>query len=69
MRQISLPKTHPYLALIAIDPVDLQRLQRMTEDQPELQFLDFEDDEPDYWKVRIGCSSRAVASALEDAWG
>ena len=69
MRQISLPKSHPYIASVTIDPVEFQRLRQRAEDQPELRFLGFDDDKPDNWTVRIGCASRAIASKLEEAWG
>ena len=68
-REIIPPPTHPYVASITIDPVDLRRVQRMVEDRPELRFLDYDDAEPDAWPVRVGCASRAVADAVEDAWG
>lgn len=67
-KEICPPKTHPYVAYIAIDPIRFAQLQRMTEDAPELRFLDYDDSTPDVWTVRVGCASRAVKSALEDAW-
>ena len=63
------PRTHPYVARFNIDPVDLGRLQRMMEDRTEVQFLGYDDAEPDAWPVRIGCASPAVVEAIEDAWG
>jgi hypothetical protein len=68
-REITPKKTHPYIASFTIDPVDLARLQRVIEDAPEMRFLDYDDAEPDAWPVRIACASRAVATAVEDAWG
>jgi hypothetical protein len=54
---------------MTIDPVDLNGWQRRVAESPELRFLDFNDSDPDLWIVRIGCASRAVASAVEDNWG
>jgi hypothetical protein len=61
--------THPYVAVLSIDPVDFRRLQRLTEDQPELTYLDCDDSQCDCWVVRFACASEAVASAMEDGWG
>ena len=68
-RKITPPRTHPYVACFTIDPVDLAHLQQMMEDRAEVQFLGYDDAEPDAWTVRIGCASEAVASRVEDAWG
>jgi hypothetical protein len=67
-KEIVAPPSHPYVVALAIDPIDLQRLQRMADNRPELQFLDYDSSLPDNWAVRIGCASRAVASGLEENW-
>lgn len=69
LREISAPSSHPYVASIAIDPVQMQRLERMIENARELRLLDVDDRTPDQWRVRIGCASAAVRDAVEDGWG
>jgi hypothetical protein len=66
--EITPPTTHPYIATLTIDPVEFGRLQRLTDDHPEVQLIDFDDSEPDCWTVRVGCASRAVADRVEDGW-
>jgi hypothetical protein len=66
--ELTPPNTHPHIATITIDPVDLQKLQYLADDRPELKFLDYDDSQPDFWTVRIGCASEAVVSKLEAAW-
>jgi hypothetical protein len=65
-KEIVDPLTHPHVVVLAIDPIDLQRLQQMVDDRPELCLLNYDDTTPDSWSVRIGCTSRAVAFALEE---
>ena len=52
-REITPPKTHPYLAVLCIDPADLRRVQRLAEDRPELRFFDYGDSKSDLWTVRV----------------
>lgn len=63
------PKSHPYIARIIIDPADLGRLKRWTEDDPALNFIGVDTSEPDQWPVEIGCASQRVRDAVEDRWG
>jgi hypothetical protein len=67
--EISPPSSHPHVAEITIDPVHFRRLQRLTEDHPEVRLLNFDDREPDCWTVWIGCASEVVLDRLEDGWG
>jgi hypothetical protein len=66
--EIGSPTSRPYIAEIAIDPANFQRVQRLTEDRPEVRLLDFDDREADRWTVWIGCASEAVLDRLEAAW-
>jgi hypothetical protein len=68
-REIAAPSSHPYIACLTIDPVEFGRLQRLADDHPEVQLIDFDDSQADFWTVRIGCASEAVADRLEDGWG
>lgn len=67
-REITPPTTHPYVATLRIDPADLRRLQRMTEDARELRVLDVNDSQADQWTVRIRCASQRVCKMVDDAW-
>jgi hypothetical protein len=64
--EIAPPRTHPYIVSRNVDPVDYQSLQRVIDNRPELRLINCDDSEPDQWVVRIGCASRAVASAVGD---
>jgi hypothetical protein len=67
--EVSPPRSHPHVITMSIDPVELNGWQRRICESPELRLLDFDDSEPDLWTIRIGCASRAVASAVEEKWG
>ena len=60
--------THPYLAVIRMDPADWGKFQRLSEDRPEVELLGIDRSKPDVWTVRAACASRTVADLLERNW-
>lgn len=60
--------THPYVAVVEIDPVQLFGLEQVVEDRPELRMGRVRRDRPDVWSVEVHCASRAVAEAFEDSY-
>jgi hypothetical protein len=44
------------------------RLERLTEDRPEVRLLHRDDQESDYWTLSLGCAIVEVASRLEAGW-
>ncbi len=66
--QITAPISHPYTAILHIDPVRWQRLERIIDEAVEFRFLRLDNSKPDLWTVLIGCASQAVADRMEDGW-
>lgn len=65
---IKLPKSHPYLATLTIDPADWHRFEQMADDRPEIRIRKLDRSEPDRWIVYVACASVAVKDLLERAW-
>jgi hypothetical protein len=61
-------KTHPYLAVLRIDPVDWSDLEAAVEDRPEMKVRMVDRDQPDIWTAYIACASEAVKERLEKTW-
>jgi hypothetical protein len=64
-----LPPSHPVLATLTIDPVDWQKLERMTEDNPVVRLLGHDEPHDEQMVVYLGCASHATRDRLEDGWG
>lgn len=66
--EIKLPKTHPYLAKLVLDPADWYDFERRVEDRPEVKVRRLDTAEPDQWTVWVACASPAVQELLEKNW-
>ena len=66
--RISLPKSHPILLELHIDPVDWHQLNRLTEDDPGIRIMGHDEPANGLMTVRIACASTAVRDGLSDAW-
>ncbi|HUZ62952.1 MAG TPA: hypothetical protein VMU82_04475 [Acetobacteraceae bacterium] len=66
--KIKLPKTHPHLAKLVIDPADWHEFERQFEDRPEVKIRKLGTSEPDQWTVWVGCASEMVKHLLEENW-
>ena len=62
------PASHPYVAVIEIDPVDYHQFTRLIEDAPELRLLRRIDDQADLWTLHVACASERVREGIEDGW-
>jgi hypothetical protein len=67
-KRISLPNSHPILLELHIDPVDWQRLNRLTEDDPGVRIMGHDEPTNGLMTVQIACASAAVRDGLSDAW-
>jgi hypothetical protein len=66
--EINPPASHPYIAVLRIDPVQFHELERRIQDRDEVRILHCDSSEPDIWAVHLGCASEAVAERMEDGW-
>lgn len=64
----SAPSTHPYIAILTLDPADVARFQRVVEDEPAVRILGIDRSAPDNWRVFAACASRATQDLLESGW-
>jgi hypothetical protein len=60
--------THPYLASIVMNPTDVGRFLRITEDQPDVAALGIDKRKPDRWTVFVACASKTGRDMLESGW-
>jgi hypothetical protein len=67
--EIAAPASHPYIACITIDPVDMHSIERRCDDMDEVRILRRNTSTPDLWTIHIGCASQAVADRVEECWG
>jgi hypothetical protein len=61
-------KSHPYLAVVVIDPADLWRLEQVFEDRPEARIRKVDQGTPDTWTIYIACASQRVCDLIEGNW-
>jgi hypothetical protein len=66
--EITAPKSHPYIAVLTIDPVKFHDLERRIEDRDECRVLRCDSSDADLWTVHLGCASEAVAERMEEGW-
>ena len=62
------PASHPYVAVVEVDPVDRGRTMRNIENAPELRLLRLLDNKTDRCTFFIGCISRLVRAGVENGW-
>lgn len=62
------PASHPYLATILLDPADVGKFERLSEDQPAVRILGIDRSTPDQWRVFAACATRATQDLLESSW-
>jgi hypothetical protein len=60
--------THPYIASVALDPVQVGRFVRLTEDQPDIRLLGIDNRTADRWTVFVACASKTGCDLLESEW-
>ncbi len=65
---IQLPRSHPVLAVLNLDPADGHKFQRLFADEPAVRILDHALLNG-RMVVRVACCSREVSTRLEDGWG
>ena len=61
-------KTHPYIAMIVMDPVKWFDFERTFENRPEVKILKLDRGQPDDWIVYAACASDEVRKLLERNW-
>ena len=62
------PATHPYIAVLTLDPVDVSKFQRMVEDEPAIKILAVDQSKPDNWRIFAACASKNTQDLLESGW-
>jgi hypothetical protein len=62
----SIPDSHPYVSVAAIDPFDYERFVDSVEGRPELKILGKQDKQPDTWKIYVGCASKRSQQNFDD---
>jgi len=68
MKHITGPRSHPYVAELRIDPVQLRDLERFADDRQELRHIHTDDSQPNTYVVYVGCASPETKIRLEDGW-
>jgi hypothetical protein len=66
--RFQLPPSHPYLTEIDLDPVNWDRLQQMTDDNPATQIVGHDDPADGLMTVYVACASGEVRNRLRDGW-
>jgi hypothetical protein len=61
-------KTHPYLAVIIMDPARWFYFEQTFEDRPEVKIRKIDRAVPDAWTVYVACASAEVVDLLESNW-
>ncbi len=61
-------KTHPYVAVIVMDPARWHDFERTFEDRPELKIRKLDSSQPDQWTVYPACASETVRDLIEANW-
>jgi hypothetical protein len=61
-------RTHPYVAVLLIDPVTWAQFQGAFEDRPEVKIRKLDSSQPDQWTVYAACASVAVKDRFESNW-
>jgi hypothetical protein len=64
-----LPTSHPYLAEIAIDPMDWFRFEQMVGDTPATRIVGHDDPCDGWLTAYVACASEKTRRRLEDGWG
>ena len=65
---INLPRSHPYLATLTLDPADLIEFERFSQDRSEVRIGEIDQTQPDTWAFFVACTSETVRDRLEEAW-
>jgi hypothetical protein len=60
--------THPHIATIPLDPAEVGRFVRLTEDQPDVRLLGIDSRSPDRWVLFAACASKTGRDMLESEW-
>jgi hypothetical protein len=63
-----LPRSHPILAQISLDPVDWFKFQQANDDNPATRVLGHDIPCDGRLVVYVACASVAVRDRLEDGW-
>jgi len=50
--------THPYVATIAMKPVELSQFERMTEGRDDIKLMGVDRTNGDTWTVFVGCTEK-----------
>ena len=67
--RFQLPPSHPYLAELAIDPVNWHDFQRLFADEPATRILGHDAPRNGRMIVHVACASEETRTRLEDGWG
>jgi len=67
--KIRLPKTHPYLAKLVLDPGEWYEFEQRFQYRPEVKIRKLDDSVPDHWTVYVACASEEVKDLLDKHWG
>jgi len=59
--------THPYTAILTIDPAQFADFDRLTRQRHEICLLR-RDDGADWWTLHVACASEDVVRRLMDGW-
>ena len=66
--RFQLPRSHPFLAELHLDPSVWDDFQRLLADDPDSRILNYGTSQSGLMKVLIACASREVRTRLEDGW-
>ena len=60
--------SHPYLAVIKIEPTEFAKFRGLVEDQQDIIILGVDKSTLDVWTLFAACPSRLSRDMLESAW-
>jgi hypothetical protein len=66
--RFKLPRSHPHLATVTLDPINWHRFQQLAEDNPGTRVMGHEVSGGTI-TVHVACADDEVRDRLEDAWG